>query len=71
MTTLTSTSPAPRFTDRVRDFAEAVYGGSAPASGPGVIARLRRAAYIVSSCIVWTVATLVVTGLLANLLTLH
>lgn len=71
MTTLTSSRPLtvdPRgLFARLSQVRETVYRAPAPAAGPGWAAKLRFTAYVVGSAVGWTVATLLVTGLLAGL----
>lgn len=56
-----------RVGDRLRSVAESVYSGPVPANGPGLAARARYALYVVGSALAWTVATLLVVGVLATI----
>jgi hypothetical protein len=69
MTALTASAPLTRrLADRVHDVVDTVYAAPAPQPGHGFAPRARRAAYLLGSAVGWTVAALLVTGLLAELL---
>ncbi len=57
-----------RVGDRLRNVAETVYSAPAPASGPGVAAKARRAAYLVGSVLAWALATFVIIGVFSTIL---
>lgn len=56
-----------RVGDRLRNVAETVYSAPAPASGPGIAAKSRHAAYVLGSALAWALATFVVIGVLASI----
>ena len=59
---------ARRTTARLRDLGERIYSGRTPTYGPDRAGKLTFVGYVVGSVLAWSLATLLVTGVLAAVL---